>query len=560
VSHDEAPGDRASDADGIGWRVLPAGPGAAALLADAEPSPGLARRLAARRAALLATRPRSVHDLIPSYAGLLAEYRPGANAVEVRRWLGGAVDEAEVPAPRRHDLRVRYGEGADADELEARLGLTWEEVVRLHAGAAYTVAFVGFMPGFPYLLGLPNALRLPRRSTPRDAVPAGAVAIADGQAGVYPRTSPGGWWVVGRCDAPLFDPHSSTPSLLAAGDEVRFVAEPAPAVGEHAFDAPAVGAPASGARASGARAPSAVRLEAPVPGGEPVLEVVDAWRGAVTLQARPRWGVGHHGMAQAGPLDGNAHAAAQDILGDSRATAVLELTVPSLTLRALADVTAVATGGGVAVHADGRPVPTWRPFSLRAGATLELAPDAAASGATAYLAFAGGVEAVAPPTAHPDLLASRSTDVRGGVGGFGRALRAGDALALSGPPGPLRAWPGRPRYGERALLRLHPGLQHDAKALEALHAARFVVASRDRTGARLEGPQIHLGRHDVVSQGVPWGAVQLPADGKPIVLLADRGRTGGYAVPAIVDPRDLWQLAQARPGSEVWFVPPDAFR
>jgi allophanate hydrolase subunit 2 len=107
---------------------------------------------------------------------------------------------------------------------------------------------------------------------------------------------------------------------------------------------------------------------------------------------------------------------------------------------------------------------------------------------------------------------------------------------------------------------LHPGLQHDPVALEALLSGRFVVGSRDRTGARLAGPPIHLARHDVRSQGVPWGAVQVPADGQPIVLLADRGRTGGYAVPAVVDPRDLWQLAQARPGSEVWFVPADAFR
>jgi biotin-dependent carboxylase-like uncharacterized protein len=539
VGADDALDDAgAFETDGLTWRAGPAGPGAALLVADAEPSPELARRLAARRAALWSTRPRSVHDLIPSYTGLLAEFRAGANGDEVLRWLRSAVRDDARFAPTRHDLRVRYGRDADTAELETRLDMAWDEIVRLHAGASYTVAFIGFMPGFPYLLGLPEALHLARRETPRDRLSAGAVAIADGQAGIYPRSSPGGWWVLGQSDAPLFDPHRLPPAMLATGDEVCFVPTDAP-------DTACAPAP-----------PPA----APPAHLEPVLEVLDAWRGAVTLQSRPRWGVGHHGLAQAGALDGGAHAAAQDILGDSRTTAVLEATVPALTLRALRDVTAVVTGGGAAVRADGRPIPTWRPFSLRSGATVELVPDEHTTGATSYLAIAGGALAVAAPTSHPDLLTTTSTDTRGGVGGFGRALQPGDALARSGPPGPLRAWPGRPRYAARALLRLHPGPQDDPHAFEALLAGRFLVGSRDRTGARLEGPPVHLRRHDVRSQGAPWGAVQVPADGRPIVLLADRGRTGGYAIPAVVDPRDLWQLAQARPGSEVWFVPRDAFR
>jgi KipI family sensor histidine kinase inhibitor len=533
-------GDGFVTSDGLAWRVRPAGPGAMLLAADALPSPALSRHLASRRASLWATRPRSVHDLVPSYTSLLAEYRAGAKSSEVARWLVSDVEDDVGATTQRHDLPVRYGLDADVEELTARLGRSWEELVRLHAEAAYTVAFIGFIPGFPYLLGLPEALGVPRRESPSERLPAGAVAIADGQAGVYPRSSPGGWWVLGRTSAPLFDPHRAHPALLAAGDEVRFL--------PLAADTP--GSPEAAATATAAPADL-----------EPVLEVLDAWRGAVTLQEKARRGVAHHGLAQAGALDPGAHAAAQDILGDVRTAAVLEATVPSLTLLARAGVTAVVTGGGVGVRVEGQSVATWRPFSLRPGATLELVPEPGGSGgSTAYLAVAGGLAAVAPPTAHPDLLTTSSTDVRGGIGGFGRALRAGDTLARTGPAGQLRAWPGRPRYGGRALLRLHPGLQHDAASFEALLSGRFVVASRDRTGARLEGPAIQLERHDVRSQGVPWGAVQVPADGQPIVLLVDRGRTGGYAVPAVVDPRDLWQLAQAMPGSVVWFVPADAFR
>jgi inhibitor of KinA len=95
--------------------------------------------------------------------------------------------------------------------------------VRLHAATDHVVGMIGFAPGFPYLLGLPAALSIPRRSTPRTRVPAGSVAIAERQTGIYPRDSPGGWHVIGRTDRVLFDPLKSPPSLLRAGDVVRFV-------------------------------------------------------------------------------------------------------------------------------------------------------------------------------------------------------------------------------------------------------------------------------------------------------------------------------------------------
>ncbi len=88
--------------------------------------------------------------------------------------------------------------------------------------------------------------------------------------------------------------------------------------------------------------------------------------------------------------------------------------------------------------------------------------------------------------------------------------------------------------------------------------ATFRLAARDRMGARLDGPVVTPGRPDVASEGVPLGTVQLPADGHPIVLLQDRGRTGGYAIAGIVDPRDLPSLSQARPGAQVGFVPPSS--
>jgi allophanate hydrolase subunit 2 len=104
------------------------------------------------------------------------------------------------------------------------------------------------------------------------------------------------------------------------------------------------------------------------------------------------------------------------------------------------------------------------------------------------------------------------------------------------------------------LARLHAGPQFDREAFAALTGRAFQVIEGDRTGVRLDGPPVAHPAPSIASDGSPLGAVQVPPDGRPIVLLADRGRTGGYAKPAVVDPRDVWRFAQARPGDEVAFL------
>ena len=114
-------------------------------------------------------------------------------------------------------------DGEDLPEVCRLTGLSREQVVRRHAAPDYVVAFLGFIPGFPYLVGLDQALHVPRRPTPRTAVPAGSVGLAGSQTGVYPRTTPGGWQLLGHTDVVLFDPHREPPALLAPGDRLRFV-------------------------------------------------------------------------------------------------------------------------------------------------------------------------------------------------------------------------------------------------------------------------------------------------------------------------------------------------
>lgn len=123
------------------------------------------------------------------------------------------------------EIPVHYGgeAGPDLPELADRLQLAASDIVRLHASSSYCVYMIGFLPGFPYLGPLPDALAVPRRATPRLKVPAGSVAIAGRQTGIYPQASPGGWHVIGHTDVCLFDPLAPSPSLLKPGMRVRFV-------------------------------------------------------------------------------------------------------------------------------------------------------------------------------------------------------------------------------------------------------------------------------------------------------------------------------------------------
>ncbi len=172
-------------------------------------------------------------ECVPAYASVLLRFEPTAWQGDdapahqrVERAVRDALATGHAPAGagRRHEIPVCYGgsHGEDLPALARHLGLPDEAVVARHAGADYRVAMLGFAPGFPYLLGLDPVLAMPRRSDPRPRVPAGSVAIGGLQTGIYPADLPGGWHLIGRTPLRLFDAHAGTPSLLAAGDRVRF--------------------------------------------------------------------------------------------------------------------------------------------------------------------------------------------------------------------------------------------------------------------------------------------------------------------------------------------------
>jgi len=197
-------------------RVLPCGP--SAVLAEYE---SLAEVLAVYEALRLADVP-GVDQIVPAARTVLVEFH------DVDR---GRLEALLVPtdlAPSVHgplvEIPVVY-DGEDLAEVAAATGMSRDEVVELHSSAEYWAAFLGFTPGWAYLVGLPAALQLPRRTTPRTAVPAGSVAIANEFTGVYPTASPGGWHLLGHTSVPMFDVDRDKPAFVAAGDRVRFVPE-----------------------------------------------------------------------------------------------------------------------------------------------------------------------------------------------------------------------------------------------------------------------------------------------------------------------------------------------
>jgi KipI family sensor histidine kinase inhibitor len=198
-------------------RFLPAG--YSGLLVECD---DLAQVVALHRA-LERSRPKGVVDLVPAALTLLLTFDAGTSHAGLSDTIAATdLDGDTGPAHERHvTIEVTY-DGADLAEVAGLTGLSADEVVRRHQDSRYVVAFTGFAPGFAYLAGGDPALVVPRRSTPRTKVPAGSVALAGEFTGVYPREGPGGWQLIGRTGAPLWDLDRDPPALLSPGTTVRF--------------------------------------------------------------------------------------------------------------------------------------------------------------------------------------------------------------------------------------------------------------------------------------------------------------------------------------------------
>ena len=180
----------------------------------------------ARYHALVGAALDEVEAIIPADGSLLVVLHPGASPSSRLQALLTADLPVAIDAPGRvHELLVDYGgaAGQDLPAMAETASLSVAAAIALHSSATYRVMFMGFQPGFAYLEGTPEALHQPRLSRPRTQIPAGSLAIGGSYTGIYPSAGPGGWNLIGRVGARLFDPHREPPALLMPGDQVRFV-------------------------------------------------------------------------------------------------------------------------------------------------------------------------------------------------------------------------------------------------------------------------------------------------------------------------------------------------
>jgi KipI family sensor histidine kinase inhibitor len=481
--------------------------------------------------------------------------------------------DASVPVERDASspvtVEVLY-DGADLADVAALTGLSEEAVISAHTSQPWVAAFGGFAPGFAYLTGGDPRLEVPRRASPRTAVPAGSVALAGMFSAVYPRRSPGGWQLVGRTEAVLWDTDRPEPALIRPGARVQFVAVreligirttsdggavtedeavPGVPVGQDApIEQPVL--PAGSAEGSPAGRPATGTSDGA--GSAGLIVLVPGL--SSTLQDLGRPGLMSVGVAGSGALDRFALRQANRLVGNEAGEAVIESVLGGLTLEARGSLILAVTGADVGLlitRPDGgeRTAPLCAPFLLREGEVLR--QTAPAWGLRSYTAVRGGFGA-------GTVLGSRSTDALSGLGPA--ILAVGDELPVRPAPrgsavGPSEL-PRVPRTPE--VLRILPGPRDDwfdDDALSRLCAGDWTVtAQSNRVGLRLDGPALERTRlGELPSEGTVKGALQVPPSGLPVLFLADHPVTGGYPVIAVVVSADLDRAAQLPPGSLVRF-------
>ncbi|UTT70486.1 urea amidolyase family protein [Arthrobacter sp. DNA4] len=464
--------------------------------------------------------------------------------------------DLEVPAETASTLvtiDVVY-DGEDLDEVAALTGLDRGGVVAAHTGQLWTAAFAGFAPGFAYLTGQDSSLEVPRRRSPRTAVPAGAVALGGAYSAVYPRQSPGGWQLIGRTDAAMWDLGRESPALVRPGDTVRFNAIRAQATVTHHQQ--------SGTGAASKEEQATEGLAVRKPGLQS------------TIQDLGRPGYASLGVSSAGAMDRGALRRANRLVGNSEGDAGIELLFGGLELVALSDQVLAVTGAAVpleitppeeprtaeeqvAIEAEQRTTAVRQPacdtpFALLAGERLTVGTPAA--GLRSYVGVRGGLGG-------PEALGSRSTDTMSGIGP--EPLQAGTILPVRTPaPGSIVGHPEvspLPDRDEATVLRVVPGPRQDWFSDETLQdflkQEWTVTPQSNRIGLRLNGHALTRNRDgELASEGTVRGAVQVPPEGQPVLFLSDHPVTGGYPVIAVVVHADLDKAAQLPPGTTVRFA------
>lgn len=497
-------------------------------------------------------------DLTPTYCTLMITYSPlkiTYDQLSQRvKAFARDLDPENTAQARVIEIPTVYGGvyGPDLETVARANGLDVNEVIKIHSEQTYRIYMLGFTPGFPYLGGLDSRIATPRLEKPRLKIPAGSVGIAGSQTGIYPLDSPGGWQIIGQTPLALFDPNREDPLLLRAGDSLKFVPISAETFettlkisadfNENILFNPHQSAPHQ-------------------PNLHNTVEILNP--GLLTLvEDLGRYGYQQYGVPVAGVMDTFAATVANILVSNPRTAAVLEMTLSGADMRFNFTGSIAITGADLSPSINNVPIKMWETIRVNEGDILTF--GGLKTGLRSYLAISGGVDV-------PSIMNSKSTYMKAGLGGNqGRALKQGDILKI-GESNPIQLSPIRlkildealvPNYKKHIKLRVILGPQHDKftdKGIETFLTNVYQLTSEcDRMGYRLEGAPIeHVTSADIISDGIAFGAIQVPGTGQPIIMMADRQTTGGYTKIANVISTDLWKLAQAKPGDSVTFVTVD---
>jgi KipI family sensor histidine kinase inhibitor len=496
-------------------------------------------------AALQAKSLPGITEMVPAARTLMISFSPETTSAGE---LAASLSTLDLVAPVSRDDRivevpVDYN-GEDLGQVAELTGLSVEDVIRRHASREYRVAFCGFAPGFGYLVGGDPALHVPRRKTPRTRIPAGSVGLAGNFSGVYPQVSPGGWQLIGTTPVKMWDITRTPPAYFQPGYRVRFI-DLATVKTQVAVAMPVEGANAPHAEPAGDHAVQFSVMTAPLP---------------ALFQDLGRFGQTGQGVSASGALDRGAFKAANRLVGNAEAEPCLELMGGGFSFRSNARAVIGVAGAPCVITirtAEGKilTVETYRPLALEAGD--EVSVSAPASGVRSYLAVRGGFHVA-------KILGSAATDTLAVVGPA--PVQAGSRLIVNDPPSgsasvsleeiPAFAFP---KAGEVVTLDLILGPRPDwfsGQALATLTETDWVVTPQsNRVGIRLDGNGIlERSRSDELpSEGTVTGAVEVPANGKPLLFLADHPLTGGYPVIGAVADYHLDLAGQVPVGAKIRF-------
>jgi KipI family sensor histidine kinase inhibitor len=520
------------------WRILPMRTGCVLLeLADLTQTLALYEALCHADLA-------GIREIIPAARTVMIEFDPAVLSLETLALALRGLDTAQTSdrAGECIQIPVQY-DGEDLSAVAELLKMSREDVVRLHTGHDYLVAFTGFAPGFAYLAEGDPRLAVPRRQSPRTLVPAGSVGLAGAFSGVYPKASPGGWQLIGTTPLAMFDIERQPASLLQPGQRVRFF----DMAKDRAYTIQA-GANAASFSKHRPRTAKPSKNAVEILGvGLPVL-----------FQDLGRQGLVSQGISRSGAADRESLAAANRLVGNVPDAATLEITLGGFSLGMRGQGVMAVTGARVQVTittASGKRIqsPHHQAFAVEEGDIVTL--SIASSGMRAYLAVRGGFD-IAP------VLGSCATDMLAQIGP--EPLKGGDVIGIAdAPAGSLIALGetpafAMPRADETVTLDIvlgpRTGWFTQGSVDRFLKEEWTVSAQSSRVGIRLQGEALEREiAGELPSEATIRGAIQVPASGQPVLFLVDHPLTGGYPVIGNVASHHLDLAGQVPVGARIRF-------